>query len=269
LLGRFVQKVVLDATGFVHLRNPCEGGGFYYCFNAVTTHVKCFVAAALYSAYSTGTAPGHGSYGVTGSNYTNANVTSTTVANTTAALLAKGTAADYAGKIDDFTVFAMIMTLSALWALAFVSLLLTMKREHVGTFVSLQTGCAYARSQFLDHPGDDTRRVVIFYSNERRWRSIRDLVRQWVLGAYAILLQLSPAWLNDALRALIPDDYLPAPVVQQLDARAPGGRRRSIANMGALQRVSLAFAGVRRRRGRLRVVGRQLAGGRFAGATTC
>ena len=79
--------------------------------------------------------------------------------------------------------------------------------------------------------------------HERQWRSIRDLVRQWVLGAYAIWLQLSPAWLNDALRALIPDDYLPAPVVQQLDAQAPGGRRRSIANMGALQRVSLAFAG--------------------------
>ena len=68
-------------------------------------------------------------------------------------------------------------------------------------------------------------------------------MRQWALGAYATWLLLSPAWLNDALRALIPDDFMPAPVVQQLDAQAPGGRRRTIDNMGTLRRVSLAFAG--------------------------
>ena len=98
-----------------------------------------------------------------------------------------------------------------------------MKRKYPGTFVPLQTGCAYSRSHFLDHPGDDARRILIFSTNQWHWRSIRDLVRQWVLGAYTVWLMLSPAWLNNRLRALIPDDFLPAPVVQQLNAQAPGG----------------------------------------------
>jgi len=137
----------------------------------------------------------------------------------------------------------VIGTLSAVYAIALVGLLLTMKREYVGTFVSTQTGCAYARSFFLDHAGDDARRINIFTTNERQWRSIRDLVRQWVLGAYATWLQLSPVWFTNALRTLIPDDFMPAPVVQQMDAQAPGGRRRTLESMGTLRRVSLALSG--------------------------
>ena len=147
------------------------------------------------------------------------------------------------GKIDTFTLFALILTLSAVWAVAFAGLLLTMNRKYIGTFVSLQTGCAYVQSQFIDHPGDDERRIAIFFFNERQWRSIRDLVRQWALGAYAMWLQLSPAWFTNAVRSLMPDDFIPAAEVQQLDARTPGGRRPSIANIGALRRMSLAFVG--------------------------
>ena len=238
---RFVEKLLLDSTGMVHLRHPFYAGGFYCCFNAMMTHLACFVAAALYSTHYTGTALDDESYISTGGNYT-AN-TNTTVASATGVLAANGTAADYAGarsnKIDDFTLFATIVTLSAVWAVAAIGLLLTMNREYIGTFVSLQTGCAFSRAHFLDHVGDDARRINIFFANEPQWRSIRDLVRQWVLGAYATWLLLSPAWLNNAVRAMIPDDFMP---VQQLDAQALG-RRRSLANMGALRRVSLAFVG--------------------------
>jgi hypothetical protein len=238
---RFVEKLLLDSTGFVQLRHPQSAGGFYFCFNEMMTHVACFVAAALYSTHYTGTALDDESYSATGGNYT-AN-TNTTVANTAGVLAANGTAADYAGtrlnKIDDFTLFGTILTLSTVWTVAFVGLLLTMNREYIGTFASLQTGCAFSRAQFLDHAGDDARRINIFFSNELHWRSIRDLVRQWVLGAYATWLLLSPAWLNNAVRAMIPDDFMP---VQQLDAQALG-RRRSLAKMGGLRRVSLSFVG--------------------------
>jgi hypothetical protein len=240
LLARVVEKAVLDSTGLVYFRQPNFAGGLYYCLNAVMTHLACFVAAVLYSAYSTGTAPDRESYSAAGGNYTGANAT-----NTAFPFPTNGTATDYAGtnasKIDNFTLFAAILTLSAVWTIAFVSLLLTMKRQYVGTFVSLQTGYAFSQSHFLDHDGDDARRTNIFFMNERQWRSIRELVRQWALGAYATWLQLSPAWLNDALRALIPDDFMPAPVVQQLDAAAPGGRRLTLQSMGALRRVSLAL----------------------------
>jgi DNA topoisomerase-1 len=55
----------------------------------------------------------------------------------------------------------VIGTLSAVYAIAFVGLLLTMKREYVGTFVSTQTGCAYAQSHFLDNEGKDAKRASI------------------------------------------------------------------------------------------------------------
>jgi hypothetical protein len=233
LLCRFIHKIVLDGTGYVQFRNPSGAGGLYYCFNAVMTHVSCFVAAALYSTYSTGIAPHGERYSGSASNCTGANVT-----NPTATLLVT----DYPGKIDALTLFTAIATLSTVWAIAFASLILTMNREYIGSFLSLQTGHAFSRSNFLDHAGNDARRAEIFYRNERHWRSIRDLVRAWTLGAYAAWLQLSPVWLTDALRTLIPDDFMPAPVVQQLHAQAPGGRRRSILNLSALQRMSVAFA---------------------------
>ena len=111
VLARCTHKVILDTTGFVQLRNPCDAGGFYYCFNALMTHVACFVAAALYSAYSTGDAVDDKSYSATGGNHNGANATNTTVASITATRLADGAVADYAGKIDNFTLFASIVTL--------------------------------------------------------------------------------------------------------------------------------------------------------------
>ncbi len=240
MLFRCLEKAFLDSTGWVQLRHACNAGGAYYCFNALSMHISCFVAAALYSAYSTGIPVDHASFRAAGENDTRAtNITATG----TGTFPANGTVAGHAGKIDNFTLFLTIGTLSAVWIIAFAGLLLTMKREYVGTLVSQQTGHAFARSHFLDHPGDDARRILIFYCNQWQWRSIRELVRQWVLGVHTTWVLLRPAWLTDALRAVIPDDFMPAPVVQQLDAQAPGGRRPSIANMGALRRISLAFAG--------------------------
>jgi hypothetical protein len=244
LLIRCIEKVILDSTGFVHFRQPVYAGGFFYCLNSVTMHVSCFVAASLYSLYYTSIAPDNESYrGIGASLRANASNTTARINATFDVTFPNSTATDDGIKIDDFTLFATTVTLSAVWTIAFVGLLLTMKREYVGTFVSTQTGSAYARSYFLDHAGDDARRINIFFMNERQWRSIRDLVRQWVLGAYATWLQLSPVWFTNALRTLIPDDFMPAPVVRQMDVQAPGGRRRTLESMGTLRRVSLALSG--------------------------
>jgi hypothetical protein len=168
---RFVEKLLLDSPCLVHLRQPFHAGGFYYCFNAmmIACFISCFIAAALYSTHYTGTALDNESYSATGGNYT----ANTTVINAGGVLPANGTAADYAGarsnKIDDFTLFATILTLSTVWAIAAVGLLLTMIREYIGTCVSLQTGCTFTRAHFLDHAGDNPRRINIFFSNEQHW----------------------------------------------------------------------------------------------------
>ena len=91
----------------------------------------------------------------------------------------------HASKIGDLPLFATVGALAAVWLIAMVGLSLTIKREYMYTFVSLQTGYAVSQSYFLDNQGNDARRVLIFFCNERHWQAIRDRVRQWVLSAYA------------------------------------------------------------------------------------
>jgi hypothetical protein len=148
----------------------------------------------------------------------------------------------HASKIGDLPLFTIVATLAVALLVAVVGLALTIQREYLHTFVSLQTGGAYAQSYFLDNEGHDARRVEIFFHNERQWQAIRNRVREWVLGMYAVWKALMPSWFTTDLQARIPDDFMPAQVVRELNAQAPGGRRPTLQNMGLLRRVSQVAA---------------------------
>jgi hypothetical protein len=126
----------------------------------------------------------------------------------------------HASKIGDLPLFATVGALAAVWLIAVVGLSRTIKREYLHTFVSLQTGYADSQSYFLDNQGNDARRVLIFFSNERHWQAIRDRVRQWVLSAYAAWQALMPAFFTADLQARIPDDFMPGQVVEDLSSVA-------------------------------------------------
>jgi hypothetical protein len=149
-----------------------------------------------------------------------------------------------ASKIGDLPLFTIVVTFKLAVALlgAVVGLALTIKREYLHTFVSLQTGCAYAQSYFLDNEGDDAKRVEIFFHNMRQWQAIRNRVRQWVLGGYTVWKALIPSWFTPDLQSRIPDEFMPAQVVHDLNAQAPGGRRPTLQNKGLLRRVSQVAA---------------------------
>jgi hypothetical protein len=146
----------------------------------------------------------------------------------------------HASKIGDLPLFATVGALAAVWLVAIVGLSLTIKREYLHTFMSLQTGYADSQSTFLDHQGDDARRVIIFYMNERHWQAIRDRVRHWVLSVYATWQALMPAFFTADLQARIPDDFMPAQAVQELNAQSPDGRRPTVQSMGLVRRMSHA-----------------------------
>ncbi len=131
-------------------------------------------------------------------------------------------------KIDKLPLFATVTTLALVWLMAVMGLALTIKREYLRTFVSLQTGYAHVQSRFLNHEGNDARRVFIFFINQRKWRAIRELVRQWALNGYAAWKALVPAWFTTDLQARIPDDFMPAEVVRDLNAQALDGRRPTV-----------------------------------------
>ncbi len=147
----------------------------------------------------------------------------------------------HASKIGDVPLFATVGALAAVWLGTIVGLSLTIKREYLHTFVSLQTGYADTQSIFLDHQGDDAKRVEIFLRNERHWQAIRDRLRQWVLSVYAAWQALMPAFFTADLQARIPDDFMPVQAVQDLYAQSPDGRRPTLQNMGLVRRMSQAF----------------------------
>jgi hypothetical protein len=145
----------------------------------------------------------------------------------------------HVGKISDVPLFAAVGMSAIVWLVAVLGLALTIKREYLRTFVSLRTGYADTQSAFLDNEGNDARRVHIFFCNERQWRAIRDRVRQWVLSVYAAWKALMPSWFTTDLQARIPDDFMPAQAVHELNAQAPEGRRPTEQGMDLLRRVSL------------------------------
>ncbi len=150
----------------------------------------------------------------------------------------------HASKIGDLPLFATVGALAVMWMVAVVGVSLTIKREYLHTFVSLQTGHAFSQGYFLDHEGDDAKRVNIFFMNERHWQAIRDRVRQWVLSVYATWQALIPAFFTTDLQARIPDDFMPAQAVQELNAQSPDGRRPTLQNMGSVRRMSHAASAV-------------------------
>jgi hypothetical protein len=130
------------------------------------------------------------------------------------------------------------VTFGVVLLVAVLSLSFTIKREYLHTFISLQTGSAYAQNYFLDNEGDDAKRVEIFFHNERQWQAIRDRVREWVLSMYMAWKALMPSWFTTDLQARIPDDFMPAQVSQDLNTQAPNGRRPTVQDMGVLRRAS-------------------------------
>jgi hypothetical protein len=146
----------------------------------------------------------------------------------------------HASKIGDLPLFTIVVTLAVLLLVAVTGLSLTIKREYLRTFVSMQTGCGFAQSYFLDNEGDESQRVEIFFHNERQWQAIRNRVREWVLSMYAVWQALMPSWFTTDLQARIPDDVMPAQVVSDLNAQAPKGRRLTLQNMGFSRRLSQA-----------------------------
>jgi hypothetical protein len=230
----------------------------YFFVNALKSVASWFFAAALYSqCFVAGTTElgllAGMNASAANSDFLNSTGANLTVANTTGAIpgfLTESHASNasataegaivHASKIGDLPLFATVGALAAVWLIAVVGLSLTIKREFLYTFVSLQTGYAFTQSYFLDNQGNDAKRVHIFFCNERHWLAIRDRVRQWVLSAYATWQALMPAFFTADLQARIPDDFMPAQAVQDLNAQSRDGRRPTLQNMGVLRRMSHA-----------------------------
>jgi hypothetical protein len=262
-------------AGLVHFRHPLELGGAYYFFNTIMNQLSVFVAAFIYWQYyipptaavdilravlnATGT--NSSASNVSAANLTNAPVADLVASAANSTPASSTGAASTAGKIDLITLVASVGTLFAVWAVAALGVWFTMKPEYRRTFWSTRTGYAFSQSYFLDNEGNDAKRIEIFAHNERHWRAIRDRVRQWVLAMYAAWQALQPVWFTDAVKAQIPDAFIPTEALRRENARAGGWEAAeppvvcAWGRIGCRQDVGgwgVAPAADRRRRGRRR-----------------
>jgi hypothetical protein len=144
-------------------------------------------------------------------------------------------------KLAAGTLYAVVGTFSAIWALSSSVLMLTMERKYVRTFFSTETGCERVMNQFLDNAGDDELRAEICTNNEEMWRPIRDQVQAWVRSRFRAWKTERPAWFTDAVCASIPTDMLPPRDARRLTKQA-GGQRTTSHNAGLAHRLSLSLS---------------------------
>ena len=148
-------------------------------------------------------------------------------------------------KVAAITLYTVVGTIAAVWAISFGVMLLTMDRKYVRTFFSTQTGSDAVMATFLDdddgdNDGNEERRARIFFKNQELWRPIRPQVQAWLRSRFKVWRRTKPAWFTAALLASIPTDMLPPRDAARL-ATAQGEQRPSILGAGAslAQRLSL------------------------------
>jgi hypothetical protein len=234
----------------VHCRHPCELGGAYYLLTTIMNQLSVFVAAFIYwHYYIPPTTDIHrGVVSATGTNSSASNLSVANLTNTSIADIISSTAnytlasstgvGSTASKIDPITLVASVGTLFGVWAFAALGVWLTMKPEYRRTFWSTKTGYAYSQSYFLDNEGSDGKRIGIFSMNERHWRAIRDRVKQWVIAMYAVWQALKPLWFTNAVKAQIPDAFIPTEALRRENARA----RQASGTQASGRLRSLSFA---------------------------
>jgi hypothetical protein len=115
----------------------------------------------------------------------------------------------YAGddKIDDAPLFTALAVLAGTWAVALGTFLWSIKRTHLRTFVSTETGAKFLRGRFDHFAGNDEQRMDIFAHHPSMWAPFADVVQAWVAQQHATM-SMQP-WFTPEVKARIPDAFLP------------------------------------------------------------
>jgi hypothetical protein len=121
------------------------------------------------------------------------------------------------------------------WALIYLTLVAMVKKDFRRSFYNTDTISDHARKVFYGSE-DDSDKFFIFYFNEKKWLGgFREDVMAWTHENWARWKEESPAWfLDEENISKVPDEFIPAANLAELNAAAHGGQRR---------RSSLGLAG--------------------------
>ena len=148
--------------------------------------------------------------------------------------------------VDESVAWKLVGGLSAGWGFFFMAFLMLMKKGFRSTFFSTQTGYQWTMSLFLEGRHDSTKRRVLVH-NKRHWAAIRDDVKAWTLENWERWEEEKPEFFNDAFKATVDDDMIPAASLRKLNGAGSMHRSRRRTSLGDLMLGSGGGTGSRRR----------------------
>jgi hypothetical protein len=188
---RWVVKVIVDWTAVVQFRHPNEVGGAYFTFSLGLTVVMGVVAALRYEKVVDDV------------------ITDEDVELGEDNQIVGG---EESG-LEESTVVKIMVVACAGMVVSYASLLVSMKREYLHTFISTKTGNESVQEEFTKNE-DDKQRFWILVDNRHRWEhKIGAEVKAWINERLPLWLEEPPEWFNDHKRSIIPDDFVTDPEI--------------------------------------------------------
>jgi hypothetical protein len=189
---RWVVKVIVDWTAVVQFRHPNEVGGAYFTFSLGMTVVMGVVAALQYKKVVDDA------------------ITDEDVELGEDNQIVGG---EESGLEKSTVVTSMMVASCAGMVVSYVSLLVSVKREYLHTFISTKTSRKSSQEVFTKNE-EDAERFKIFENNRHKWEyKIGAEVKAWINEKLPLWLEEPPEWFDDHKRSIIPDDFVTDPKI--------------------------------------------------------
>ncbi len=128
-------------------------------------------------------------------------------------------------EIGASTIYAFLGALLALWLMSALLFFSKIKRSHWSTFYSTRTGRENTMSYFIEND-DDMTKSKIFVDSIDLWRDIEGEVKEWTLSRWCEWEKEKPEWFTEGFKERVPDSMIPKSVLEELNRKSAGGKRR-------------------------------------------
>ncbi|GMH52391.1 hypothetical protein TL16_g01219 [Triparma laevis f. inornata] len=115
---------------------------------------------------------------------------------------------------DDF-LWKVVGSAAGSWVLLFIVFIQSIKEDYISTFFSSKRGADMTMDYFIENESDEIR-ANVFLCNKRHWEPIRKEVKDWCLSNFEDWWEADAEWLNEAMLAAIPDDFIPEAIRSEI-----------------------------------------------------
>jgi hypothetical protein len=115
--------------------------------------------------------------------------------------------------LEKSTVVTIMVVACGGMVVSYASLLVSVKREYLHTFISTKTSNESSQEAFTKNE-EDEQRFTIFGDNRHKWEyKIGAEVKAWINERLPLWLEEPPEWFDDQKRSIIPDDFVTDPEI--------------------------------------------------------